>query len=74
MRPEELLEEAWPYLDLSPEDRGRLMHAVCATSMRQWLSLPEEKRLRRPPEPGTHGEAILRRWAEEFRERSASRR
>ena len=71
MSPEDLLAEAWPYLDLAPLDRSRLIHAVCGTAMRQWLSLPAERRLRWPPEPGSHGEVILRRWAEEFRERAA---
>lgn len=72
MSSEDLLREAWPYLDLTSEDRSRLIHAVCLTAMRQWLALPEDRRLRWPPEPGPHGEVILRRWAEEFRERAAA--
>lgn len=67
--PERLLEDLWPYFDLAPEERSRMIHSVCETAMRQWRALPDEERLRWPPEPGPEGEAILRRWAREFRER-----
>lgn len=73
MSAEDLLQEAWPYLDLTPEDRGHMIHSVCGTAMRQWLHLPESQRLRWPPEPGPQGEAIFRRWAEAFRDRITSR-
>ena len=73
MSPEDLLLEAWPYFHMTPDERDRLIHSVCGTAMRQWLSLPEDRRLRWPPEPGPQGEEILRRWAEEFRDRNSPR-
>jgi hypothetical protein len=67
--PEAMLEDCWRYLGMTPEERDRELRAVCRTAMRQWLELPEERRVRWPPEPGPLGEEILRRWAKEFRER-----
>jgi hypothetical protein len=72
--PEALLEDCWRYLDMSPQERDRESQAVCRMAMRQWLELPEERRVRWPPEPGPDGELILRRWAREFRERRAAGR
>ncbi len=69
-RPELLLEECRPYFDLTPEERDRIRRSVCRTAMRQWLALPEGQRRRWPPEPGPEGEAVLRRWVRELRERT----
>ncbi len=74
IRPKSLLEECRPYFDLTPEERDRLRRSVCRTAMRQWLAIPEAQRLRWPPEPGPEGEAVLRRWAAEFRERTRTGR
>jgi hypothetical protein len=69
--PEAMLEDYWRFFDMTPEERDREMQALCRTAMRQWLALPEDRRVRWPPEPGPHAEEILRRWAREFRERRA---
>ena len=71
--PEAMLVDCWRYLEMTAEERDRELSAVCRTAMRQWLALPEERRVRWPPEPGGAGEEILRRWAREFRERRGGR-
>jgi len=68
-----MLEDYWRYFDMTPEDRDRELQTLCRMAMRQWRALPEERRIRWPPEPGPLGEEILRRWAREFRERRSGK-
>lgn len=44
--PEAMLEDYWRYLDLSPEERQRQIHAVCRDAMRQWRAKTDDERAR----------------------------
>ncbi len=72
-RPEAVLEDYWRFFDMTPEERDQELHMLCRMAKRQWLALPDDERIRWPPEPGPHAEEVLHRWSREFRERRVGR-
>jgi hypothetical protein len=69
--PESLLEDVWPYLQMTPEQRDLERQLVCRDAMNQWTALPET--LRRRAEwaedyLAREGMELLQRWAAEYRQ------
>ncbi|MEK7865203.1 MAG: hypothetical protein AAB434_00875 [Planctomycetota bacterium] len=73
--PEQLLEDLWPFFDMTPEERDLECQAVCRYVVAQWNTLPEDVRERAEwfdEYSKRDGMAILAKWAREYRERGSS--
>ncbi len=72
--PEHLLDDVWPYIDRTPEERDRDRQMVCRVAIDQWRALSPDVRERVKwfdAWEKRSGMEILARWAREYRERTA---
>lgn len=69
--PEQTLEDLWPFLHMTPEQRDLERQSVCRTAIAQWNALSADVRERVEwfeEYQKREGMGILARWAREYRE------